>query len=176
MFLDESGTKKTWIAIVQDRCFAETRDENAILCQGDGTTGGLFHGQNGIDLGMFHITFYHIWRRVAGIDVHGNNILSIIYDTQMTMMVLVHATFMDLAQVQNIHHTEINRCKNNVFRPVVLRKQYLDFLTKGFKVMFDLVILKDYLLLFIIHSSLKDQRFHFKFIFFFQFKMKARQN
>lgn len=118
---------------------------------------------------MFHITFYHVWRRVAGIDVHGNNILSVIDDTQMTMMVLVHATFVDLAQVQDIHHTKINRCKNNVFRPVVLRKQYLDFLTKGFKVMFDLVILKDYLLLFIIHSSLKDQRFHFKFIFFFQF-------
>ena len=31
MFFDEPGTEKTWIAVVQDRCFAETCDEDAIL-------------------------------------------------------------------------------------------------------------------------------------------------
>ena len=82
VFLDEPGTEKTWIAIVQDRCLAETRDEDAILCEWDSSTAGyLFHRQDGIDLGMLHITLDHIRGRVPGVDVHRNNILSVIDDT-----------------------------------------------------------------------------------------------
>lgn len=99
MFLDEPGTEKTWIAVVQDRCLAETRDEDAILCQWDSTACSFFHCQDGIDFSMFHMTFNHIGRRIPGIDVHRNNILTVIDDTEMTMMVLVHATLMDFAEV-----------------------------------------------------------------------------
>lgn len=54
-----------------------------------------------------------------------------------------------------------------MFRPMVLRKEYLDFLTKGFKMMSDLVVFKNHFLLLMVHSSLIDNMSHLKFIFFF---------
>ena len=98
MFLNETSTKKTWIATIEDGCLTETCDENPQLCQGNSSAvGGLFHGQNGIDLGMFHITLDHIRGRIPCIDVHGDNTVAIINDTQMAMMILIQTTFMNLA-------------------------------------------------------------------------------
>lgn len=99
MFFDEPGTEKTWIAVVQDRCFAETCDEDAILSDWYSTAASFFHRQDGIDFGMFHIAFDPIRGRIPRIDVHRNNILTVINDTEMTMVVLVQTTFMDFAQV-----------------------------------------------------------------------------
>jgi hypothetical protein len=98
MFLDEPGTEKTWNAAVEYRCLAETGDEDSQLCQRDSAaTDGLFHCQDGIDLGMFHITLDHIRGRIPCIDVHGDNTVAIINDTQMAMMILIQTTFMNLA-------------------------------------------------------------------------------
>lgn len=122
MFLDEPGTKKTRIAAIEDRSLAETRNENTILwCCRIGSS-ALFHGEDGIDFRMFHITLDHIGGRVPGVDVHGDNILPIIDDTQVAMMVLVECAFMDFAQIKDVHHTYICWCKNNMARSGILRK------------------------------------------------------
>lgn len=166
MFLNETSTKKTWNATIEDGCLTETCDENPQLYEGNCSAVGPFHGQNGIYLCMFHITLDHIRRRIPCINVHGDNTIAIINDTQMAMMVLIQTTFMNLAQIQYVHHADIYRCKDHMARPMVFRKQSLDFLTKSIKMMFDIVVFKDCFLLFMIHSSMKINLFYLKFIFY----------
>lgn len=151
MFLDEPGTEKTWDAAIEDGGFAETGDEDAQLRQRD-SGDGLFHCQDGIDLGMFHITLDHIGRRVPGIDVHGHNLVAVVDDTEMTVVVLVKTTFMDLAEVQDVHHPDVCCCEDHMPGPMILGKQLLDLLTKNFKMMFDLVVFKNHFLLLMVHS------------------------
>lgn len=145
VFLDESGTEITWDAAIQDRCLAETRDEHPQLCGGCGAVAiavvhGFFYCQHRIDFRMFHITFDDPRRRIPGVDVHGDNRATVINDTQMTMMVLVQTTFMDLADVQDVHHADVCRCKDHMPRPVVLGKQPLDLVAKDLKIMFKPIV------------------------------------
>jgi hypothetical protein len=150
MFLDEPGTEKTWDAAIEDGCLAETGDEDPQLCGWD-SADGLFHCQDGIDLGMFHITLDDIGRRVPGIDVHGDNLVAVVDDTQMTVMVLVQTTFMDLAEVQDVHHPDVCWCEDHMSGPMIFGKQLLDLLTKSFKIMFDLVVFKNHFLFLMVH-------------------------
>lgn len=151
MFLDEPGTEKAWDAAIEDRGLAETGDENPQLCEWGIAADGLFHCQDGIDLGVFHITLDHVGRRETGVDVHGHNLVAVVDDTQMTVVVLVQATFMDLAEVQDVHHPDICGCEDHVARPMILGKQLLDLLTKGFKMLFDFVVFKNHFLLLMVH-------------------------
>jgi hypothetical protein len=71
---------------------------------------------------MFHETLDKIVGRITGINVHGNNVLTVINNTQMTLMVLVKGTLVDFAEIQDIHHTEIGGGKDDMTGTGVFRK------------------------------------------------------
>jgi hypothetical protein len=151
VFFDESGTKETGVAVVQYGCLAETGNEYPTRLINDLSI-CLFQVQNSIDFSMLHITL-DIIRGVSGIDVHCYDIFSIVNNTQMTLMILVHGAFVYLAQVQNIHHPDIAGCEYNMARPMVLRKEPLNLLTKFFKILLHIIILKNNLLFVIMAHS-----------------------
>lgn len=112
VFAEGARTEKTGGAMIQDRSLAETDGKDPILRER--RDAGLFHSLDGINLSVGGG-----W--VTGVDVHGDDLLTVVDDTQVEVVVLVDSAFIHLTNVQGIQETDIGGCENDMPRPVVLR-------------------------------------------------------
>lgn len=90
---------------------------------------------------MFHKTLDHIIGWVAGVNVHGNDVFSVIDYTKMTLVIIIIDGFMYLARVKNVHCPYVCWCKDNMSGLVVSCKKPLDLLAKYLEILFQNMVI-----------------------------------